>query len=168
MLVFCLLPHRERTGLNNLGQVWGRNIEQVTPEWWLSKEISGMRTQKSVELLSKLLEPKAVSKPSTPQVCIRAREFHSETWAASPAQGRKAKPRKNQQTGHYQVHLSLKQLLLLESPFSPQTASKEGMHIYKCLHQPEALLQFLPPLSHSEAFYFLNTSSTSHKPLTAT
>lgn len=125
MLLFCLLLHREKTGLNKLGQVWGRNIEQVTPEWWLSKDISVMRTQKSVKLLSKLLETKAVTKP---QVCIRARDFHSETWAASPAPGTKAKPRKNQQSGHYQAHLLLKLLLLLESPFSPQTASKEGMH----------------------------------------
>lgn len=70
MLLFCLLLHREKTGLNKLGQVWGRNIEQVTPEWWLSKEISVMRTQKSVKLLSKLLDTKAVTKP---QVCIRAR-----------------------------------------------------------------------------------------------
>lgn len=109
--------------MNKLGQVWGRNTEQATPEWWLSKEISGTRTQKSVKLLSKLLEPKAVTKPNTPQVYIRAGEFHSETGAASPAQGRKAKLRKNQQ-----AHLPLKQLLLLKSPFAPQTSSKEGIH----------------------------------------
>lgn len=51
--------------MNKLGWVWKRKTrgtEQVSPEWWVSKETPGLRIQKLVKLFSnyKFHELKAV------------------------------------------------------------------------------------------------------------